>query len=56
MTEPYSTGIGGGGFFVHYDARRGKVETIDGRETAPATYSECTFLDAAGAPLPFARW
>src|SRR6187399_1528212 len=35
VTEPYSSGIGGGGYFVHYDARTGKVGTIDGRETAP---------------------
>ncbi len=36
VTEPYSAGVGGGGFFVYYDARSGKVHTIDGRETAPA--------------------
>ena len=53
VTEPYSTGIGGGGFFVHYDASNGAVETIDGRETAPMTYDESTFLDAEGDPLPF---
>src|SRR5689334_5058257 len=35
VTEPYSTGIGGGGYFVYYDAHTGKVRTIDGRETAP---------------------
>ena len=35
VTEPYSAGIGGGGFFVHYDAQTGSVQTIDGRETAP---------------------
>src|SRR6476646_5493232 len=30
VTEPYSTGIGGGGFFLYYDARSGQVRTIDG--------------------------
>ena len=37
VTEPYSAGIGGGGFFVYYDAATETVTTIDGRETAPAT-------------------
>jgi gamma-glutamyltranspeptidase/glutathione hydrolase len=36
VTEPYSSGIGGGGFFVVYDAESGKVRTLDGRETAPS--------------------
>lgn len=53
VVEPYSSGIGGGGFFVHYDARSGKVSTIDGRETAPKDFDERAFLDASGAPLPF---
>ena len=35
VVEPQSSGIGGGGFLVMGDAA-GKVETIDGRETAPA--------------------
>jgi len=35
VTDPFSAGIGGGGFFVHYDARSGRVSTLDGRETAP---------------------
>src|SRR5579864_8805880 len=36
VTEPYSSGIGGGGYFVYYDAKTRTVQTIDGRETAPA--------------------
>lgn len=53
VTEPYSAGIGGGGFFVHYDAETGRVSTIDGRETAPATYTEEEFLGTDGKPLDF---
>ncbi|WP_344130568.1 gamma-glutamyltransferase [Saccharopolyspora halophila] len=53
VTEPYSAGIGGGGFFVRYDAATGKVDTIDGRETAPAAADEGLFLDEDGNPLPF---
>jgi gamma-glutamyltranspeptidase / glutathione hydrolase len=37
VVEPYSCGIGGGGFMTIYSARDGKVHTIDSRETAPAT-------------------
>src|SRR6476646_3430374 len=28
VTEPYSSGIGGGGYFVHYDAKSRTVHTI----------------------------
>src|SRR5688572_29977440 len=56
VTEPYSAGIGGGGYFVHYDAATGQVETIDGRETAPAAMPHDAFIDpATGAPRPFAH-
>jgi gamma-glutamyltranspeptidase/glutathione hydrolase len=47
VTEPYSAGIGGGGYFVFYDATTGKVGTIDGRETAPATMPTDAFIDPA---------
>ncbi len=54
VTEPYSSGIGGGGFFVHYDARTGKVQTIDGRETAPASMPHDAFIDpGTGKPYNF---
>ena len=47
VTEPYSAGIGGGGYFVFYNARTGKVRTIDGRETAPAKMPTDAFIDPA---------
>ncbi|TDC57015.1 gamma-glutamyltransferase [Jiangella ureilytica] len=54
VSEPFSSGIGGGGFFVYYDARSGEVSTLDGRESAPATATEQRFIDpATGTPLPF---
>lgn len=53
VTEPYSAGIGGGGYFVHYDAKSRTVHTIDGRETAPLTAGPDLFLEN-GKPLPFA--
>src|SRR5687768_4433674 len=43
VTEPYSAGIGGGGYFVYYDAESGKVSTIDGRETAPESMPRDAF-------------
>ncbi|WP_030547460.1 gamma-glutamyltransferase [Streptomyces albus] len=53
VTEPYSAGIGGGGYFVYYDAKRRTVRTIDGRETAPRTADETLFLGEDGEPVPF---
>jgi gamma-glutamyltranspeptidase/glutathione hydrolase len=47
VTEPFSAGIGGGGFFVYYDARTRTVRTIDGREAAPASMRENTFVNPA---------
>jgi len=55
LVEPQSSGIGGGAFLVHYAAEARKVETFDGRETAPAGATPEMFLDAEGKPLPFAR-
>ncbi|MCM2393940.1 gamma-glutamyltransferase [Streptomyces albipurpureus] len=54
VTEPYSAGIGGGGFLVHYDARSRTVHTIDGRETAPRSAGPGLFQEN-GKPIPFAE-
>ncbi|MCW2822949.1 MAG: gamma-glutamyltransferase [Marmoricola sp.] len=54
VTEPYSSGIGGGGYLVHYDARTGRVGTIDGRETAPRSMPHNAFIDPlTGKPYNF---
>ncbi|MGN9789832.1 gamma-glutamyltransferase [Streptomyces sp. OZ13] len=54
VTEPYSAGIGGGGYFVRYDARTRTVHTVDGRETAPRSADASLFLEN-GTPVPFAE-
>jgi len=51
VTEPFSSGIGGGGFMVIRTAG-GKVTTIDGRERASAAMTPTSFWEN-GAPLPF---
>ncbi|MGQ3382620.1 gamma-glutamyltransferase [Glutamicibacter sp. TV12E] len=54
VTEPYSAGVGGGGYFLYYDATSGKVSTIDGRETAPAATPQDAFIDPnTGEPYNF---
>lgn len=45
VVEPQSSGIGGGGFYVTADSK-GRVRTIDGRETAPkAAHPQWFFKD-----------
>ncbi len=43
VTEPFSCGIGGGGFMVIYDAKRRRVDTIDSREAAPKDLAPTAF-------------
>lgn len=54
VTDPFSAGIGGGGFFVHYDARTRRISTLDGRETAPAAADADLFVEN-GTAIPFAE-
>ena len=53
VVEPYTSGIGGGGFFVWYDGRSGRVSTIDGRETAPMSFTENAFREPDGTTMGF---
>src|SRR5947207_12508153 len=54
VTDPYVAGIGGGGYFVYYDASTHRVSTIDGRETTPAADGPGMFLDpVTGEPYEF---
>jgi gamma-glutamyltranspeptidase / glutathione hydrolase len=56
VAEPFSCGIGGGGFMV-IRTRKGEVTTIDSREESPAAMHPLSFFEN-GAALPFeeARW
>jgi gamma-glutamyltranspeptidase/glutathione hydrolase len=51
VTEPFSCGIGGGGFMV-IRTRKGDVTTIDSRELSPEDMKPDSFMEN-GAPLRF---
>jgi gamma-glutamyltranspeptidase/glutathione hydrolase len=55
LVEPQSSGIGGGGFMLHYDAVARHVAAYDGREAAPRKAMPQRFLDNAGRPRPFSE-
>ena len=42
--EPYSSGLGGGGFFILFDSDSGLVQSLDARETAPASAHRDMYL------------
>ncbi len=44
VVEPYSCGIGGGGFMVFRDGETGKIMTLDSREKAPAAMQPNSFF------------
>lgn len=52
VVEPYSSGLGGGGFFLLHRAADSFQVMIDARETAPAGILPRHLFDAAGNPLP----
>src|SRR4051794_2669047 len=44
VVEPYSCGIGGGGFMVLRDGKTGDIQTIDSREKSPAAMVPSSFF------------
>lgn len=54
LVEPQSSGIGGGLFMLHYDAAKKQLQTIDGRETAPAAAGPDWFVQQ-GKTLPWSQ-
>lgn len=52
VVEPYSAGLGGGGFFLLHRARDGRQVVVDARETAPGQATRARYLDRGGRPIP----
>jgi len=52
VVEPYSSGLGGGGFWLLHEAEKDRQVMIDGRERAPLAARRDMYLDAQGQPLP----
>ena len=53
VVEPHASGIGGGGFLVHYENARQAIAVYDGREAAPSGATPTMFLDRDGKPLGY---
>lgn len=51
VVEPYSSGLGGGGFFLLHRAADGREVMVDGRETAPAAVARSHYFDRDGHPV-----
>jgi gamma-glutamyltranspeptidase/glutathione hydrolase len=54
VVEPYSSGLGGGGFWLLHRAADGSDVMVDSRETAPGRATPDMYLDAHGRPIPHA--
>ena len=50
VVEPYSSGLGGGGFWLLHLAENNQDIMIDGREIAPLAASQDMYLDTSGNP------
>lgn len=52
VVEPYSSGLGGGGFWLLRRAADGREVMVDGRERAPLAASRNMYLDKQGNVIP----
>jgi gamma-glutamyltranspeptidase / glutathione hydrolase len=52
VVEPFSAGIGGGGFLLLRDAKTGEIKALDFRERAPLKATRNMYLDAQGKVRP----
>ena len=53
LVEPQSSGLGGGAFMLHFDAKKDSVSAYDGREVAPMGATPELFLDKDGKPIRY---
>jgi gamma-glutamyltranspeptidase / glutathione hydrolase len=52
VVEPYSSGLGGGGFWLLHRASDGRQTMVDARETAPSGATLSMYVDPTGRPIP----
>jgi gamma-glutamyltranspeptidase/glutathione hydrolase len=52
VVEPFSAGIGGGGFMLMYQAKTNETKALDFREKAPLKATRTMYLDAQGKVRP----
>lgn len=52
VVEPFSAGIGGGGFLLLRDGKTGTIKALDFRERAPLAATRTLFLDRDGKVRP----
>ncbi|MGB1622289.1 MAG: gamma-glutamyltransferase family protein, partial [Synechococcus sp.] len=53
VVEPQSSGLGGGGFLLYWDASAQTLEVLDGREVAPERSRPSDLLTPSGTAMPW---
>ncbi len=52
VVEPFSAGIGGGGFLLMHDSKKRTIQALDFRERAPLKATKNMYLDSSGKVRP----